>query len=51
MEKNKLKVVGVVDAEDSEELMLIWRVSIAANKFRLVGKRARLEDKLKELGE
>ena len=44
MMNEKLKVVGLVEEEDKEEVMLIWKVSLTGYKFRLVGQLARLED-------
>ena len=41
---SKMKVVGVIDEESKEEVMLIWKISLVARKFNLVGQLARLEN-------
>ena len=41
---SKMKVVGVIDEESKEEVMLIWKISLVARKFNLIGQLARVDE-------
>ena len=42
--EDRLKVVGIVDEEDSETVMEVWKISLVGRKFRIIGKMTRLKE-------